>query len=237
MKMIANGGLHFSTLDGWWDEAYTPEVGFKIGDGVAHNGELDAQEALQMYDVLENEIAREFYDRDPESIPREWIARVRASMTQLTPTFSSDRMVREYVENAYIPAARAYKRRSAENGKLAAELEKWHSQIIEDWHGLRFGEVRAEPSDEGWRFVVHVFLGDLCPDRVRVELYSEAEDGQPTPPIVLQADGPVHGAVNAFKYFGTAPNSRPANHYTPRIRPCHTDAFVPLESTHVYWHA
>jgi starch phosphorylase len=237
MKMIANGGLHFSTLDGWWDEAYTPEVGFRIGDGLAHHGELDAQEAEQMYNVLENEIAREFYDRDPESIPREWIARVRASMTQLTPTFSSDRMVREYVETAYIPAAKSYKRRSAENGKLAAELENWHSQIIEDWHGLRFGEVHAEPSDEGWRFAVHVFLGDLCPDCIRIELYSEPEHGQTAPPIVLQHDGPIHGAVNAFKYIGIAPDGRPANHYTPRIRPFHPDAFVPLESTQVYWNA
>jgi starch phosphorylase len=198
---------------------------------------LDAQEAVQMYDVLENEIAREFYDRDPESIPHAWIARVRASMTHLTHTFSSDRMVRQYVETAYLPAASAYLRRAANGGQLASELEDWHSRIFEDWHGLHFGEVQVEPSDRGWEFVVHVFLGDLCPDCIRVELYSEPENGQPTPPIVLQHDGPIHGAVNAFKYFGIAPNGRPAYHYTPRIRPYHPDAFVPHESTHVYWHA
>jgi starch phosphorylase len=156
-------------------------------------------------------------------------------MTQLTPTFSSDRMVREYVEQAYLPAATAYKRRAADQARLATELESWHSRLIEDWHGIRFGEIHVQEVSEGWHFEVQVYLGDLCRDCIRVELYSESADRQPSTPIVLEHDGAIPGAVNAFKFLGLAPADRPPEHYTPRIRPHHPDAFVPLESTHVHW--
>ena len=125
MKMLVNGGLHCSTLDGWWDEAYTPEVGWEIGGTREHSGEHDHDDACALYDLLEHVIAPEFYDRDHLGVPRAWMHRVRASMTQLTEQFSSDRMVREYVEQAYLPAARAFLRRSADGARLARELEAW----------------------------------------------------------------------------------------------------------------
>ena len=103
MKMLVNGGLHCSILDGWWDEAYTPEVGWEIGGTREHSGEHDHDDARALYDLLEQVIAPEFYDRDHLGAPRVWMRRVRASMTQLTEQFSSDRMVREYVEHAYLP--------------------------------------------------------------------------------------------------------------------------------------
>jgi starch phosphorylase len=119
MKMLVNGGLNCSILDGWWPEAYSAEVGWAIGGDREHGGEHDEEDAQGLYTLLEQEIAKEFYERDEAGIPRAWIARVRGSMTRLTTQFSSDRMVREYVEQAYLPAADAYRRRAADGGRLA----------------------------------------------------------------------------------------------------------------------
>jgi starch phosphorylase len=235
MKMIINGGLHFSTLDGWWDEAFSHDVGFKIGDGTEHRGERDAEEAIDMYHVMENEIATEFYDRDPHGVPRDWIQRIRASMTQLTERFSSDRMVRDYVRHAYLPAASAYRRRAADGGALASQLEAWHTRIVEDWHGLRFGETQVDRIDEGWHFQIQVYLGDLRPDAVQVQLYADPSDQSPAVAVALDRKAPIHGAVNAFTFTGRVPDHRPAEHYTPRVVPHHVDAFIPIESTHVCW--
>lgn len=98
MKVLANGGLNLSELDGWWDEAYSPEVGFALGDGKEHeNGaeawNWDAAEAEQLYQILGNQVVPEFYERDQEGIPRAWVDRMRASMSRLTLRFCSYRMM------------------------------------------------------------------------------------------------------------------------------------------------
>ncbi|HUJ50750.1 MAG TPA: alpha-glucan family phosphorylase, partial [Bryobacteraceae bacterium] len=110
MKVLVNGGLNLSILDGWWAEAYTPEVGWAIGDGKEHGDDpaWDAADAEALYKVLENEIIPEFYNRDEQGIPRGWVAKIRESMAVLTPEFSANRTVRQYTEDHYIPAAAAY---------------------------------------------------------------------------------------------------------------------------------
>ena len=122
MKVLVNGGLNVSELDGWWVEAYTPQVGWAIGDGKEHGDDpaWDAAEAEALYDLLEREIIPEFYARDEHGIPKAWVTRMRESMAQLTPTFSANRSVREYTEDHYLPAAEAYARRAADKGKLGA---------------------------------------------------------------------------------------------------------------------
>src|SRR3989475_6783287 len=107
MKVLVNGGLNLSELDGWWAEAYTPEVGWAIGDGQEHGDDpaWDATEAETLYAVLEREVIPEFYARDERGIPRRWVARMRESMARLTPTFSTNRAVREYTKQHYLPAA------------------------------------------------------------------------------------------------------------------------------------
>jgi starch phosphorylase len=106
MKLLVNGGLNFSELDGWWAEAYSPEVGWALGDGKEHDEGpgYDAYEATELYRLLEQEIIPAFYNRDEHAIPVQWVARIRASLAWLTPRFSSNRMVREYVELCYLPA-------------------------------------------------------------------------------------------------------------------------------------
>ncbi len=115
MKVLANGGLNLSELDGWWAEAYAPDVGWALGDGLEHDADpaWDAIEAERLYDLLENEIIPEFYDRDEQGIPRRWIARVRESMSCLAPYFSTNRMMQDYLDRYYLPAAATLRARSA----------------------------------------------------------------------------------------------------------------------------
>ncbi len=110
MKVLVNGGLNLSELDGWWAEAYTPEVGWALGDGQEHGDDpaWDAAEAEALYNLLEREVIPEFYTRDESGIPTAWVARMRESMARLTPRFSANRTVREYTEQHYLPAATAY---------------------------------------------------------------------------------------------------------------------------------
>jgi hypothetical protein len=111
MKVLVNGGLNLSELDGWWAEAYTPQVGWAIGDGREHNNDpqWDAEGAEGLYALLENEIVPMFYTRAENGVPEDWMRRVRESMATLTPQFSSERMVRQYVEELYAPAAATYR--------------------------------------------------------------------------------------------------------------------------------
>ena len=123
MKVLVNGGLNLSELDGWWAEAYTPEVGWALGDDGKHSeSEWDAMEAAHLYELLEQQIISEFYDRDSQGIPVRWVRRMRASMAQLTPRFSTNRMLREYVERVYLPTTTKLRNRTADGARLAGEL-------------------------------------------------------------------------------------------------------------------
>ena len=119
MKVLVNGGVNLSELDGWWAEAYTPEVGWALGDGQVHgdNPGWDAVEAGALYDLLERKVIPEFYTRDKSGIPGPWVKRMRQSMARLTPRFSANRTVREYAEQRYLPAAAAYRGRAANKGE------------------------------------------------------------------------------------------------------------------------
>lgn len=156
-------------------------------------------------------------------------------MSTLTLHFNSNRMMREYVKYAYLPAADPYRARMANDAGLAKELEVWQDTLRENWKGLRFGELRVELAGESYVFEVEVYWGDLDPGVIRVELYGEGENGDPSVRIPLQVEGPVSGLVNAYCYSGDAPASRPANHYTPRILRFHPQAAAPLECCEILW--
>ena len=109
MKVLVNGGLNLSELDGWWAEAFRPDVGWALGDGQEHGDDpaWDAAEADALYERLEHEVIPEFYARDAGGFPRAWVARIRESMARLTPRFSATRAVRDYTDQRYLPAAAA----------------------------------------------------------------------------------------------------------------------------------
>ena len=175
MKVLVNGGINLSELDGWWAEAYTPEVGWALGDGQEHGDDpaWDALEADALYERLEREVIPEFYTRDERGIPTAWVARMRESMARLTPRFSANRTVREYTEQHYLPAATAYRLRIANKGAIGRQMVDWQHSLEQKWATLHFGEVKVETSGEQHIFEVQVYFNDLDPKAVRVELYAD----------------------------------------------------------------
>jgi len=234
MKVLVNGGLNLSTLDGWWSEAFDPDYGWALGDRVEQPDD-DAREATQLYALLEDQIVPTFYDRDAEGLPRRWIARMRSSMASLAPRFSSVRMLQEYVESAYVPGAALYRRRAEQGAAGARALERWARHLEQHWSGIRFGEVTESANSGRLSISVPVWLDAISPDDVRVELYADAEGAHPA---VVQPMTPVEaipGATNAFLYRARVESDRPAWHFTPRVVPCHRDARVPMEVPLIAW--
>jgi starch phosphorylase len=237
MKVLVNGGLNLSELDGWWAEAYAPDVGWALGDGREHDEpEYDAVEATRLYEILEQEVIPEFYDRDHAGIPQSWLTRIRASMSRLTPQFSGNRMVREYVDAIYTPASASVRRRLDHGGKLAAELEEWHALLRQGWKGIRFGDVQVTRLDSHWHFEAQVYFGECDPDHVHVELYADPlnEREQPTR-IIMRRQETIPGAVKGYLFLADCPSSRPAHHFTARIVPFHPEARVPIEESLILW--
>ncbi|MBU1397022.1 MAG: alpha-glucan family phosphorylase, partial [Gammaproteobacteria bacterium] len=237
MKVLVNGGINLSELDGWWAEAYTPEVGWALGDGQEHDNDpaWDAVEAEALYDLLEREVIPEFYTRDAQGIPTAWVARMRESMARLTPRFSTNRAVCEYTEQYYLPAAAAYRERAADNGAIGVALVDWRHTLGQKWTALRFGEVKLETAGEQHLIEVQVYLDELDPESVRVELYANGVDGAAAERVEMQRVRQLVGAANGYAYRAEVPAARPATDYTARLIPRHDGAAVPLEESHILW--
>ena len=237
MKVLVNGGLNLSELDGWWAEAYSPEVGWAIGDGREHGSDpsWDASEAEALYGILEREIIPEFYSRDDRGIPRNWVSRMRESMCKLTPLFSANRVVRQYTEQHYLTAASAYTQRASDHGSLGDELLNWQAQLAKHWPRVRFGSATVEQKDGQHHFQVQVFLDDLDPNAVCGELYAEAQNGSVPSRHPMTRGERIAGSANGFTYTAHIPAARPAGDYTPRLIPQHSGAIVPLEASYILW--
>jgi starch phosphorylase len=236
MKVLVNGGINLSELDGWWAEAWTPEVGWALGDGQEHDDPAaDAVEAEALYDLLEREVIPEFYTRDAQGIPTAWVNRMRESMARLTPRFSSNRAVREYTEQHYLPAASAYRERAADKGALGVQLVNWRQVLERQWATLRFGEVKFQTVDGQYVFDVQIYLDDLEPEAVRVELFANSTEGGAPERVKMQCVRQLVGAANGFAYRATVPAVRPVTDYTARLIPHHAGVAVPLEAAHILW--
>jgi starch phosphorylase len=237
MKVLVNGGLNLSELDGWWAEAYTPEVGWALGDGKQHDSDptWDAAEAEALYALLEREVIPEFYRRDRNGIPAAWVGRIRESMARLTTHFSSNRTVRQYTEHYYIPAAVAYRERAADRGEVGARVVAWQHALELGWANLRFGEATIAKNGDRHIFEVQVCLNGLDPDAVRVELYAEGVNGG-NPVRKEMTRGPkLGGAETGYVYGAQVQATRPATDYTARVIPHRTGIAVPLEAAHILW--
>lgn len=237
MKVLVNGGINLSELDGWWAEAYSPEVGWALGDGREHDDDpaWDAAEAEELYRLLEREVIPEFYTRDEQGIPTAWVDRMRESMARLTPRFSTNRTVREYTEQHYLPAAATYRARAADRGAAAAQLTAWRDGLSASWGSLRFAEGSITGDGDRHRFEVQVHLDDLDPEAVAVELYAEGVDGGPPERVPMQRAHQLVGARNAYAYRAEVATARPAGDYTARVVPHRDGAAVPLEDAHILW--
>jgi starch phosphorylase len=179
MKVIANGGLNFSVLDGWWDEGYSSDVGWKIGNGEEYD-DLDYQDELEsrmIYDTLEKEIVPTFYERGDDRLPRQWIKMMKASIKKNGPAYNTNRMVEQYVTKFYL---KSFERRTLlmkDNWKLAKEFTVWKSNLISKWDKIKFDKIEHVKDDTalkvGGKFIVdaEIDLGELTPDDVEVQIY------------------------------------------------------------------
>lgn len=255
MKVLVNGGLNVSELDGWWAEAYAPDLGWALGEhDTEHNkrpsaapgqDDLDKKEARQLYTLLEQQIIPRFYQRDDGGIPRQWVQTVRRSMSQLSPQFSSNRMLQEYVEKLYLPALADFKQRSKNGAQLAKNLYKWESRLYLHKENIHWGDLRIYKEDKLTRFAVSLYLGDIPPAYLQVQLFADPEsnlnnslknnDQQAVFCQEMQRGATIPGSLNGFVYHLELETGRPAEHFTPRVIGAYHTAQVPAEYNLINW--
>jgi len=247
MKVSANGGLNVSILDGWWAEAYRPDVGWAIGSGESYD-DLEYQNRVEgqaLYDLLEKEIVPLFYRRGRDNLPREWIAMMKASIRDLAPVFSTNRMVHDYTSKFYAQAAEQWDRMTADDLALARKLSGWKHSLREHFSQVRIESVSDNMDANGHgacvgrtiRVEAAVNLGALGPQDVQVELYYGVldEDGQlnsglALPMAEMQSDG------GPARYVVDMPcDTSGRTGYTVRVLPRHDALARPLDMAMIRW--
>lgn len=244
MKVVANAGLNFSVLDGWWAEGYEPSVGWQIGGGEEYEDEgyQDHAEAMDIYETLEREIAPLFYTRDADGLPRGWIAKMKATLMRLAPVYTTNRMVAEYAEKYYVPAARRARHLAENDYARAKELVAWKRVVRDNWGDVKVVSVEADTDKAlaGQNIAVRasVRLGaKITPADVSVQLYAgslDADRGLHDPRVYsLQNTGSSDGT---YTYTGTLPTDNSGQQgFTVRVQPAHPDAVLPQELPLISW--
>lgn len=244
MKVVPNGGLNFSVLDGWWDEGYTPAVGWAIGDRrqVGDEGEQDRLDAQALYRALEDQIVPRFYQRLNGDPPRAWVEMIKESMVRLGPQFSTDRMVKEYATRFYFPAHHDYGTLSAGDLSRAWGAFHWQSKVRAGWGDVRVESVTDNLAAENalggaFQLTALVSLGSLGPEDIVVEALvgkvGANRDLEDAATFELGHDG-VEGAAHRFT---TTINLAVAGlrGYAVRVRPRHEAVRVATELPLVVW--
>jgi starch phosphorylase len=246
MKVLPNGGLNLSVLDGWWCEAYRPELGWAIGKGEEYQDHAyqDYVESNALYDLLESDIVPLFYARGADGLPRAWIARMKKSMKVLSPAFSTNRLIWEYVERYYRPAGEYYARLTGNGMERARALAAWRRLVRQGWKDVKVESVVARRADlhrvgEGYEVTAAVRLGEIDPAHVAVEVYYGPLDTQRqivdalTAPMSLEPGGEEGGLR---RYSGVIPCARTGlQGYSVRVRPSHPDANNLLSTGLMTW--
>jgi len=244
MKVIPNGGLNCSVLDGWWDEGYDTSVGWAIGERFENSdpAQQDWLDSRSLYHLLEAEIAPKFYSTLDGGLPRAWIQMIKDSIAKLAPEFSTARMVREYAERFYMPSSNLFLGLSKDGLSRAKAAIDWRDRIQKEWPGVRILRV-ADTSEvvnsigSSFRVEADIRLGSISPSEVRVE----AVMGQVGPSRELHtldrfALDPVDGDGECFQFSGMVTCSTVGHKgYTVRVLPRHDDIVVPGELNLVAW--
>ena len=241
MKASANGALNISVLDGWWCEGYQPDLGWAIGRGEEYTDHdyQDEVESNAIYDLLEKEVVPLFYERGNDGLPRGWIAKVKAAMKAHCPVFNTSRMVREYAERSYIPAALRSRQLWADHLARAVSLAHWRSLVETKWPEIRIQQVDfsdGEPLKVGGdvEVQVRVQLGGIQPDQLAVELFEGPLDSsgqiRQGRPIPMRYVGPS-GDNGTHLFAGSVPcHASGLRGCGLRVLPRHpdlADAFLP----------
>jgi starch phosphorylase len=204
MKASMNGLPNLSILDGWWDEADYVKTGWPIGHGedYADPNYQDDVEANALYDLLEQQIVPLFYDRDPDGLPRGWIAKMKHAIQLNCPRFNTARMVRDYAMQAYFPASDRHHAMVENQYAAAKELSHWKAHLFEHWYDMKIEDIDiSQPADIQVNQTISVKarlnLGALTPTDVQVELYQGA----------INAEGEIaEGVPVVMEYQGQDPN-------------------------------
>ena len=235
MKVLVNGGINLSELDGWWAEAYTPEVGWALGDAHEHstNPNLDAMEADTLYRILEQEIVPTFYNRNVDGIPEQWVEKIRNSMAMLTPKFSANRAVREYTEEYYLPAAARYTQRAANKGSMGKSIVKARKDLVKKWNDIHFGEISIDTVEGGFQYNISISLNTINPKSILVQLFADGLYDEK--PEIIKMDSGGEQKENRFRYHAHLSTTRPSSDYTVRIIPNYEGISAPLEDDRILW--
>ncbi|MDR2076496.1 MAG: alpha-glucan family phosphorylase, partial [Desulfovibrio sp.] len=247
MKAMFNGVLQFSTLDGWWDEAWKPDnsLGWAIGKGEDYEDPAyqDSVELQTLYKVLESEIIPEFYDRGRNNIPSAWVRRMKSALVEFGPRFHSHRMVQEYMDTSYIPACRIHTNLSHDDFAPARELSDWRMHIMTTWDNVRVTGITS--SNPGTLYVgqdiavsARVFLAGIPVDHLRVEIYGGtlAQDDSFTDRLLqrMEPDGPLTDGWQTYK--GVLPATRAGRFgFTVRAMPAHPLLPIPHSLGLIRW--
>ena len=235
MKSAPNGGINLSVLDGWWREGYNGSNGWAIGaeidDGTTEfQNEVDAS---SLYQLLENQIVPLYYAKPDGKLPLAWLQLMRESIRSVTPVFNTQRMVKEYTEQLYIPAARAHGNLSSDSCGAATQLSKWKAQMRKDWPQVQISDVQVANKDrqsilvgESLQISARVHLGGVDPRHVRVEAYhGEMDNGDIRNPIAtaLQQSPDQSGTANGnYIYQGSVPATESGTYgFSVRVVPTH----------------
>lgn len=239
MKAALNGSLNLSILDGWWNEYYDAENGWAIptADAAGDGAERDKLEAEAMYDLIEHQIAPRFYDHDDQGLPRRWLQSIRHTLSTLSPELSADRMVREYVERLYVPAAHAERRITDDGYRPARELSAWKARVAHEWPHVSVthvesGGVQSPQVGDELTVRAHVQLAALSADDVLVEVaFGRARNGDDLIDVHRQPlELAQHELGQPAIFTGTVPLERSGSFgYTVRVTPRHDLLANPAE--------
>ena len=246
MKLAPNGGINLSVLDGWWRESYNGNNGWAIGgeivDGtVEFQSEVDAN---SLYQLLENQIIPLYYAKPDGKLPLAWLQLMRESMRTVTPVFNTHRMVKEYTERLYIPAAQSHDGFSRESSQAAAQLSQWKTRIRKDWPQVRIYDVQVGNKDrqnilvgESLQVSARVHLGAVDPQHVRVEAYhGEADNGGIKNPTVTVLNESNKNGDGSYIYQGSVPASESGAYgFSVRVVPTHPHLMQAHELRLITW--
>ncbi|MBN2304469.1 MAG: alpha-glucan family phosphorylase [Anaerolineae bacterium] len=248
MKVIANGGLNASILDGWWAEGYNPEVGWAIGSGEEYpQSEWDLQdfiEAESLYNLLEKDIIPTFYERGRDGLPRDWIKLVKGSMRELSPLFTTYRMVREYTEGYYMPSHEKFVTLTQPDMTRGKAFAAWRKRVGDNWQSVKVERLELSPDqelkvDEEMTVRAWVRLGKLTPEDVKVQVYSGELDSRDDivageavdmDPCSLDGKQGVYEFNKTIRYRTTGKRG-----FSVRVLPHHEDLTDPLLTGLITW--
>lgn len=247
MKSAPNAGINLSVLDGWWREGYDGNNGWAVGAEI-DNGTAEFQnegDASSLYQLLENQIIPLYYAKPDGKLPLAWLQLMRESIRSVTPVFNTQRMVKEYTERLYIPAAKSHEDFSRDSCGAATQLSQWKAQMRGDWPQVRISDVQVANKDrqnilvgESLQISARVHLGAVDPKHVRVEAYhGEADNGDIRNPAatVLDQTSQVDGDGN-YLYQGSVPASESGTYgFSVRVVPTHPHLMQMHELRLITW--